>query len=527
MSAITFISIFIQIILLSLRMTWGVLWFSARILTALVMLGSSGLSQLWQSITHQKHSTANGSRVLWPGQRCPPHLNGDVRDYGGLAKIQLLLPTLEAGMVRLGRYYHPSRSTQGAWYTAAAQGSTLLWLEENILHRHVAIIGPSGSGKTSCIMNPWALQLLQSGNSVVVVDVKNELHRTLAPQAKALGYRVWLWNFSQPAESQSWNCLAEIEDQRDIDAVVDSILGRDNPRDPQPFFAARDRRWLRALVAIAHDLDGEEASLQEVRRWVANPEALGDLFRCYPQLVNYQEDLRDLINPPPDSQAAVSSGLLNKLSVFASDPAIQQVTERLDFRLCELDEQPTLLLIGASLGNSQPAKVLSSLMLNRLFSQVYRRYERGVSSNQRSLYFVLDEAGQLGDRVDYGQVLSVARSARVGIVLALQDVTQLGDETQVSGILTNCGTVALLNGCSQASAQYFGSRLGQRQITERNRQKNRHPLQMFPGITEGEQSRQVAVVNERELMHLPEKWQAIVHVREVTEKPFLVSLVQM
>lgn len=358
----------------------------------------------------------------------------------------------------------------------------------------------------------------------MVVDVKNELHRTLAPQAEQLGYRVWVWNFAQPDESQSWNCLAEIEDQRDIDAVVDSILGRENPRDPQPFFADRDRRWLRALVAIAHDLEGEEASLQEVRRWVANPTALADLFRCYPQLANHQDDLRDLLDPPADSQAAVSSGLLNKLSVFTADPAIQQVSDRSDFRLSELDEQPTLLIVGASLGNGQPAKVLSSLMLNRLFNQVYRRYDRGVSSNQRSLYFVLDEAGQLGDRVDYGQVLAVARSARVGIVLALQDVTQLGDDREVSKILTNCGTIALLNGCSQKTAQYFGSRLGQRQIIDRNRQRSRHPLQVFSSTTEGEQCRQVAVVDERELMHLPEKWQAIAHIPSVNEKPFLVSL---
>ena len=74
-----------------------------------------------------------------------------------------------------------------------------------------------------------------------------------------------------------------------------------------------------------------------------------------------------------------------------------------------IDEHPTLLVIGASLAGGQQSATLSSLMLNLMFNCAYRRFE-GSEPRRRSWYFMIDESPRLKDRIDFEEVLSMARS---------------------------------------------------------------------------------------------------------------------
>ena len=64
------------------------------------------------------------------------------------------------------------------------------------------------------------------------------------------------------------------------------------------------------------------------------------------------------------------------------------------------------------------------------------------------MLFVIDEAAQIADRVDIAQLMEVARSAGVGVVVALQDAAKLRDENDRSSILSNAATFAILPGAS-------------------------------------------------------------------------------
>lgn len=229
----------------------------------------------------------------------------------------------------------------------------------------------------------------------------------------------------------------------------------------------------------------------------------------------------------PDEYSRAVSGLLNALHLF-NDADVIRITQRSDFILDEIDDQPTLLIIGAPLADAQRSEVLSSILLSRLFNFVYRRFQRGEGSGACPLFFIIDEAARLKDRIPYEEVLSVVRSAGVGICLVVQDISQFGNETEREAILANCATMILLRGCSPTTAQAFSKRLGQRRQrflieSETKGFWNILPEQRGKSV----QVMTVPVLGEREIMYPPESCErfcAVVQVQPISPLPFLVNL---
>jgi type IV secretory pathway TraG/TraD family ATPase VirD4 len=453
--------------------------------------------------------------VLCPGDSTPPgNVAMDYYDYRGVAEAREVRGLHGAGGVSIGRYLGP-RGKHGPH----------LRLPSDLLQRNCAVVGPPGSGKTEGIVIPWILDLLQQGASVVTVDVKGDLVDRVTGPAQEAGIRVWYWNSADAPRSQSWNWLEGVRDSRDIEAAVQSILGRPRAGDPQPFFYERDYRWLRALIAITKQVHSQNSRPRHLYELVADQDVLRELFRQYPQIRSSATELADLLQFPAQEHSRAVSGLLNSLHLF-NTPEVVAVTERSDFLLPSISVQPTLLIVGASLADARAAEVLSSILLNQLIAFIYRRFGPGGSGTPMSLYFIIDEAARLRDRINYPELLSVARSARVGICLAAQDVAQFGDEKTYTALLANCLSFFALPGCSAETARYLGSRLGQRmeQVISVSQQKG--PFDLLPDqIGKVAQTVMVPVLREREIMHPPVgPYCATVQISPISPKPFLVDL---
>lgn len=453
--------------------------------------------------------------ILCPGDQTPPgSVAMDYYDYRGVAEARELRLLQGNTGVSLGRYLWP-RGKQGPE----------LRLPGELLHRNSAVIGPPGSGKTEGVIIPWILGLLREGASVVTVDVKGDLVDRIAGPAQDMGIRVWYWNSADTSRSHSWNWLDGVRDSRDIEAAVQSILGRPRPNDPQPFFYERDYRWLRALIGITKQVHDRSARPRHLYELVGNQDLLRDQFRQFSHIRSSATELADLLQFPVQEHSRAVSGLLNALHLF-NTPDVVTVTEKSDFVLPAIGVQPTLLIVGASLADARAAEVLSSILINQLIGFIYRRFGPSGSGTPMSLYFIIDEAARLRERINFEEFLSVARSARVGICLAAQDVAQFGDEKSYTSILSNCLTFLALPGCSAETARYFGSRLGQRmeQVITVSQQKG--PFDLLPDqVGRIAQTVNVPVLREREIMHPPVgPYCATAHVSPVSPKPFLVDL---
>ncbi len=448
--------------------------------------------------------------VLLPGDRSPDaDVAGDCRDYRGVAVPSELGRLAGSAGFPLGRYMYANGRRKGE-----------LRLPEEDLFRHCAVIGPPGSGKTAGIMVPWIHAALESGASVVTVDVKGDLRRSLRPPSSV---RRWIWNpFDRPA-SGSWNWLASLRTIRDVEAAVASLLGKKNPSDANPYFYDRDVRWLRALIRITHRMRGQGAVTADLYALVGDQNLLLQAFRVNSGLRDLAGDVADLTGMLPDEHSRAVSGLLNALHVFEA-PDVRAVTVRSDFDLPDIDSAPTLLIVGAPLSGGIAAETLSGVILGQLISALFRRFQAGDGGLRRPIYLILDEAPRYHKRIGLEELLAVGRSARVGVCLAAQDVTQFGDSA--TAILANCSTTMVLPGASAASAQAFASSLGKRVEREVSVGRDAHFLSLPAGrVQKTTRTVLVPVLQEREIMHPPiGPYCATVQVKHTSSKPFLVDI---
>jgi type IV secretory pathway TraG/TraD family ATPase VirD4 len=495
------------------RVAWAFLRICGGILSGLLKI-------LWHGAGAAGAAAGRMNRPR-PGAVIGPEQNrgaiaadGDFQDYRGLARAEELCD-LDNGNIRLGTYLRPS----------GRRGRDLRFARD-LLYSGCAVVGPSGSGKTVGIILPWIEMLLQSGASVVTVDVKGDLYQSAEGAARAAGARFLYWCAGDP-RSQRWNWLDEIDNDRDIEAAVRAVLGRPNPRDSQPHFYERDCRWLRGLINVAMHEGRSRPVPTDLMRLAADRDQLAAAFRNSVAAQNYAVDLADLLSMSAEEHSRAASGLLNALHLFGSAD-VARVSDASDFRTDEIGREPTLLVIGAPLADARRAETLSAIMLSRAFNAVYDRFL--VDGKERGLpvFFIIDEAARLKDRIAYEEVLSVVRSAGAGVCLAMQDVTQLGDTEARTAVLANCHTMIALRGCSAETARYFAGRLGERRQSTIMEGKARGYFDLFPGQrSQMVQTSTTEVLGQREIMHPPAecgRWCGIAHIPSVCGKPFLVDL---
>jgi type IV secretory pathway TraG/TraD family ATPase VirD4 len=461
----------------------------------------------------QNHQLRRGRRaagrgVLAPGDPLPPPGSADYYDYRGVA-TEREVKSMRDGEFSLGRYLDPRRGPRGP-----------IGLPGGALLRHAAVIGPTGSGKTKSVLLPWTASALRAGASVVLVDVSGDLLDDLALVRTATGpfnARVAKWDYTDPTRSVSWNWIASLKDDDAIASVTEALIGRPRPNDPQPFFHDRDRRTLRGLLETTRRTQ-PGATTADLLTLLHDQRALEAAHRQVGGTAAARR-LGEVVGLPSGEYGRAVTGVINALEAL-DHPGVRAVTGRDELDLDALFDVPTLLVVSAPLHGTRTSEVLGSLMLSQVIRVLYRRF--GTTSGTHA-FLVVDEAPRLAGRLPLEELLSVSRRARVSVCLAAQDVTQFGDESERTSILSNCSTYVTLPSSSEAGAKYFASRLGERRQSV---------LGVSQTTSSGLPQRSISmslestpVLGLRELMDPP--WgprTGIVHAPAVAGRPFLVDL---
>lgn len=461
---------------------------------------------------------------LAPGDPAPPpSAVTDYLDYRGAASWpearNLLGAPFSLGAfadLRRGRYRGP------------------IGLPEQVLNRHAVVVGPSGSGKTHSLVLPWMLAALAADWSVVAIDIKGDLREDFLAHKQRhapgpLGARIGSWDFMSPSTSLAWEWLGELVDEARVDAAVTAIIGRKPEHSTaDPYFYDRDYRTLRGLLTFACSALPHIRTAGELIALLEDDVALDAMLKQNPRAPG-AADLTPALSFPAAEYPKIISGVVTALSTI-NTPAANSVM-RADrglsaLRLDDALDAHSLLIIGAALRGGQLATTLSSLLLNQLTQRFYERF----GAERRPVLLVVDEAPQVASRVDIAQLMEVARSAGVGVVVAMQDVARIREDTERSSILSNAAVFAILPGASPISIEEFGKRLG----TRHERTVGMTVGGPHTGWGAGPPSRSygletVPVLREREIMQPPFAGRpAVVHVKAgdigVTGKPLLVNM---
>jgi type IV secretory pathway TraG/TraD family ATPase VirD4 len=456
---------------------------------------------------------------LAPGDPSPPPTAPtDYLDYRGVAAWPEAR-NLAGGQFPLGRFLDIGRQRD--------RGP--IGLPGDALNRHAVIIGPAGSGKTVGLLLPWMHAALTIGWSVVALDVKGDLREDFLAyrdhHGAIPGARLRKWDFTDPAGSTSWNWLVELTDDARIDGAITAVLGRPPEKSSvDPYFYQRDYRTLRGLLRFVRALHPTGSSAGTLIRVLEDRAKLTAALSRNPRAPG-ASDLLALAAFPAADHAKVISGVVTALSALDTK-GVDAVTSQTKLNLEEALDTHHCLIVGAPLRGGQVSATLSSLLFNQLKQRLYERF----GQRRRPVLFVIDEAAQVADRVDIAQLMEVARSAGVGVVVALQDAAKLRDENDRSSILSNAATFAMLPGASPLSVDAMSRRLGQRferthGLTAGGPRQGWTPN--IPQQTLGSEA--VPVLREREITQPPfGDRPAVIHVnaRElgVTSKPLLVDL---
>jgi hypothetical protein len=165
---------------------------------------------------------------------------------------------------------------------------------------------------------------------------------------------------------------------------------------------------------------------------------------------------------PSRTQRTYSEPLLNRLSVFVSDPAIRamvgQAKSTLDFR--RIMDQGQWLLVNLSKGKLKGnAYLLGSLFVAKLQLAALSRAD--LPAMKRSFFYVfIDEFQNLLGQ-DFETILSEARKYGLGLTLAHQNIDQL-DRQLRAAILGNALTQIFFR-LSDQDASILSRELGQRE----------------------------------------------------------------
>jgi type IV secretory pathway TraG/TraD family ATPase VirD4 len=201
---------------------------------------------------------------------------------------------------------------------------------------------------------------------------------------------------------------------------------------------------------------------------------------------------------------------------------VEAVTNRSQLDLADLTRRSQLLVVGAPMQGGRLAEATSGL----LFGQLMQRLYRGFRTPGHHVFFVIDEAARLTNRLNFEEILTVARSAGVSVCLALQDVAQLKDEDERSAILSNCAAFVAFNGVSPLTAKTLGDRLGERPIAMST--VNRTNEGWGRSTSFGQSVGQGPVLGAREIMAPPfGAYSAVAHINApaqgISSKPVVVS----
>jgi hypothetical protein len=440
----------------------------------------------------------------------------DYLDYSGLATPGDLRPVTWS--FPLGQYVLP----KGRSWRAQSE----LGISAATANKHSIVYAPAGSGKTGSVLVPWIYHAMSSGYFVVAIDVKgnNDLMDQVQYYAASHGalpnVLVSSFDYTNPGQSVSWNWIRDLEDESAISKAAEALVP-EQEGGTNAEFRARDLQWMRGLLEFAVETR-QPWTVDLLVNLIGEPERFGPLLR---NLGSQRTKMRfrSLIDTDAlgsldyDEYFKKVSFLLTYLDPLNSR-GFNAVTRRAGVSLRNLADEPGLLVVTAPLADGKLSASVSGLFMGQFLNLQLKKFNQ----DNRPVLVVLDEAAQLQDRMDIGQILATARSSKTSVLLAIQEVEQL-EEKKRHAILSNCATHILLGGAGEPTTKYFGERLGRRVASRatlsRNYGSGSH------GVQTGFESHEVPVLGRNEMAFPPgEGFSALVHSTDLSNKPILVDL---
>ena len=345
---------------------------------------------------------------------------------------------------------------------------------------HRIIIGGSGSGKTASVIQNDIFQIAKKGESMVLTDPSGELFARNASWLRSQGYNVKIFNLVNLSHSDSWNCLAELEDEdsekksTNAQIFADVIISNTDGKEGGDFWSKCAMNLIKAVCLyvacspiIPHNI-GEAYKLLTSRSMTE----LDQLFDALPY--NEETEVAHMAykayqNASDTVRGNVLIDLGSRLQVFQAS-TVRKITSYNEINLTELGEKKGAYFVCTSDQHSA-FDFLAVLFYTMLFIKLVERAQKEFSPDPKKnnklpvhVNFLLDEFANIGQIPDFKKKISTVRKYGINIAVVIQSLAQLQNrypKGQWEEILSNTCVIEYLSGGTDlTTAEYISKRTG-------------------------------------------------------------------
>ena len=340
--------------------------------------------------------------------------------------------------------------------------------KETRLNRNLAVYGASGSMKTRSFCMNRILQSVACGESLIICDPKSELYEKSSEYLRDKGYIVRVFNLVSAENSDSCNCLCEIDGQELMAQLFVDVIIKNTTTNGKGdhFWDSAEMNLLKALVLyVDRSYAPENKNIGQVYQLLTlNAESdLNNLFDTLPSTHPAKAPF-SLFKQASDSvRSGVIIGLGSRLQVFQSE-IIKKITARDEIDL-ELPGQKPCAYFCITSDQDSTFDFLSSLFLSFVFIKLVRFADKNCEGGRLPVpvHVLGEELCACGVIPDLSRKISVIRSRNISMSCVFQNLAGLQNRyplNQWQEILGNCDIQYFLGCTDELTAEFISSRTG-------------------------------------------------------------------
>lgn len=353
------------------------------------------------------------------------------------------------------------------------------------LNKNIAVYGASGSMKTRAFCINRILQAVKCGESLIICDPKSELYEKTSEYLRRKNYTVRVFNLVSPENSDSWNCLEEIQgDELMAQLFCDVIIKNTGSERGDHFWDSSEMNLLKALVLyVEQGYPAERKNMGEVYKLLtlSSDKELNSLFDMLPPSHPAKAPYSIYRQASDTVRTGVIIGLGSRLQVFQ----MKKICNMTAFDEIDLElpgKQPCAYYCITS-DQDSAFDFLSSLFLSFCFIKLVRYADKNCEGGKlpTSVHILGEELTACGVIPDLSRKISVIRSRNISMSCVFQNLAGLQNrypQNQWQEILGNSDIQLFLGCVDELTAKYISDRSGEVSVNVQSRAKQLNSMRI-------------------------------------------------
>ncbi|MBO5177810.1 MAG: type IV secretory system conjugative DNA transfer family protein [Lachnospiraceae bacterium] len=385
------------------------------------------------------------------------------------------------------------------------EGKAVCLPEHTRMNRNVAVFGASGSMKSRAYARNVIFQCVARGESLVITDPKSELYGDMKQYLEENDYLVRVFNLVDPENSDSWNCLAEVEGQEIMAQLFcDVIIKNTGSEKGDHFWDNAEMNLLKALVLyVDQGFPPEGKNIGQVYKLLTlnSEKELNSLFDLLP-VSHPAKAPYNIFQQAADSvRSGVIIGLGTRLQVF-QNKLICKITSYDEISLT-LPGQKKCAYFCITSDQDSAFDFLSSLFMSFVFIKLVKYADKYGEGGRLPVpvHILADELANGGCTIaDLTKKISTIRSRALSISCIFQNLPQMQNrypDNKWQEIIGNCDTQLFLGCTDEMTAEFISNRTGEVSVAVSTEAKQLNTMRISDYTPD---YRQTSSVGKRKLM---------------------------